>query len=369
MVLLLFFGGIAALHYQAGRLAEATKQAQDVGQVYEDLANFYVVFGGLRTGRSKFQQLANEEPENPWPLIKLAWLDYFTSIYYNLPDNFEAADQALLLDADNEPAFSELARFYFRTGQYGKMGQAAEKALSAIPDSAEATYWSGQALKYKGDFTGARQMFETCTELKAEDNWYQSMCYAELITATRTLTITLAKNHLFVQTWAKLDEFPAKANQYLTQGEPAAMVQELTWGQTRLSPGLSYLSESISDLDDSIIVENTNISNQGEQINYTYFWDLAYHRYEDPHLAIEALPLMAYMLPTTITIVTEGAQIISTTHPYQGIQGKQVFWQLNNLNKSTESIKLGAIIFILYLAPRLFPSEFMLIYLILSPFA
>lgn len=321
MVLLLFALGLGAVHLVERRLVAAIRQHPTDSEAYDDLLHFYVELGSLRRYKIMLQRLAAEFPESPWPWEELAWLDHYSiPAQYTLSrEGMSAAEhvEGSVFDENDVEALLSLARLYYAVGEHDLAHNTAQKALGITPDSSEAHFWSGQALKQMGELEYAERQFEAGSRARSEDERYSSLSYAELLPATREMTITLHADHMLVQTRAELDAGPEEVPDYFTTGPPDRL-RELAWGYTWIDPWwrLAQVDQPMAmEIDGSHLI----VSDEGLRIDYNKLWFGSYRPDEYPMVSVEALPLSAYQMPTTITVISEGTKVYSTTHPYRTV--------------------------------------------------
>ncbi|MBE7471780.1 MAG: hypothetical protein DPW09_36955 [Anaerolineae bacterium] len=325
---------IGSKYLEERRLIEAIRHDPRLVQGYDDLEDLYWKDPQWpKRGQSVFQQLANEYPDNPWPLEKLAWLDYgLTNIYpYTLTTRgFEYAEQAkeLAIKGKDDEVLLGLSGLYYRIREFEKASQTAAEVLKIAPDSHEALYGAGLALKQSGNLKLAEQSFQTCTK-SATSNGYFDLCQAELLTATRELTITLSADHLMIQKWAEIENIPEDVKAALKHREVTFGSRRLAWGNASFGSKNYYYwigyGEPIS-----IEIKNGKvmISDQLERVYYTYLWRGIYDPEKPLSIVLSNLPLTAYRTPTTITVIAEGAEVISATQSFVTVNDKQLSWQL-----------------------------------------
>ena len=239
LVLLGFALWIANQYLQESRLVEAIRRDPYSVESYDELGSLYWETPSWpKRGQTMFQRLAAEYPDNPWPLVKLAWLDYdLIPVKHPMtPEGLKWADLAVQLASDDDEALLSLGWLYFVTDEFEKAGQAAQKALDIVPDSSEAHLLAGRALKRSEDLEAAEHEFQACAGTKASDDWFSDLCYTELITATREMTITLHADHMMVQTRVEMDTSPEEVRNFLTKGGPPLMSRRLAWGMTSIGP-------------------------------------------------------------------------------------------------------------------------------------
>jgi tetratricopeptide (TPR) repeat protein len=309
LVLLLFGLALGAARLVEMRLVAAVRERPTDSEVYEDLWQFYWRAGSLRRYKVTLQSLAAEFPDNVWPWVELAWLDYQSIPREDVlsSEGLGAADRAARL-ADNEDApLLSLARLYYWVGQYDRVSQVANKALAIAPDSSEAHFWAGQALKQSGDLQAAE---------------------LELVTATREMSITLHADYMLVQTHAEIDTPPKEILDSFTTGH-SNRTRELAWGCSSIGPARYFVAGFDQPTAMATDPSKLIISDQGFRIDYDDLWDGAYKPDAYPQFTIEGLPLSAYRTATTITVIADGTQVYSTTHPYGAIEnGKS--WQFSS---------------------------------------
>jgi len=343
LVLLGFALWIANQYLQERRLVEAIRRDSYSVKAYGELWSLYWETPSWpKRGQTVFQRLAAEYPDNPRPLIELAWLDYSLIPFKHTmtPEGLKWADQAVQLASDDDEALLSLAWLYFVTDEFEKAGQAAQKALEVVPDSSEAHWMAGRALKRSGDLEAAEREFRACVETTLSDEWPNDLCYTELITAIREMTITLHADHMMVQTRVEMDTFPEEVRDFLTKGRPPLMSRRLAWGMASIGPqgyGVAYLDQGTE-----VEIEPTRgiVIDQGSKIEYDELWLETYESNEYPQFTIENLPLTSYSMPTTVTVVAEGAEVISTTHPYETVEGDILSWQLASTKDPGQALRV-----------------------------
>jgi tetratricopeptide (TPR) repeat protein len=331
LAILLFALGYSALNTEEQRLISAIRQDPTNSKPFDKLQQFHWDLGWLTHDKIVLQRLAAELPSNPWPWVDLARLDYVLTPGQAAlsPEGLNAAERAVQLAAGDDRALLDLAALLSAADEPERAAQAAQKAVSIVPDSSEAHFRAGQALKQAGHLDAAEREFRAGASVgTGTDEEYSHLSYAELLTATRALTITLHADHLMVQTSAELDTASPENVAFLMHGNPPSMAQQLAWGQTEISPGSHTSGYHALRFERPTTVEGSIVSNQGQRIDYDDMWEYAYRVNDYPRLTISDLPLSAYSMPTTITVVAEGAEIISTTHPYKLIEGNMLSWQV-----------------------------------------
>lgn len=292
-------------------------------------------------GQAILRHLAKEYPDNPWPSMRLAENDRLQRPYRRTMSSqgFEWAEHALQATGGDERALANLALLYLDVDEAEKAKQAAERALTVNPDDAEALYMLGWALKRSGDLRSAEEAFRRCADTDILESEYGYLCYRELVAADREIEIVLHADRLELQTNARLDISSEVIQALLRRENPSNAIGGLTWGIGQIGSRGNQLapfsSQADIDLQGSTIVASSQL-----EISYQLLWMGSYSAGELPCLTIQDLPLASYTRPTTITVVAEGASVVSTTHPYRTIEGQVLSWRLDEGTEPGSAIKL-----------------------------
>ena len=283
-----------------------------------------------------FLRLAVEHPDNPWPLLSLARLDSRLLPFRHplTAAGSDSADQELHLAGDNVQVSWRLAQLYYYAEDYDRASQAAQQALVAEPASSAAHYWAGQAAKRTGDLNAAEKHFMACADpATAASDWWSFSCSAELITATREMTITLHADHMMIQTQAIVNDPPVQVRDLLSAWTASEMGQYLAWGMTSIGPRGFYAGSGAQPAE--IVVEPSKIiiTDHGPRLEYDTQMLGLYTAGEHPFFTVQDVPLAsyAYTMPTTVTVVSKGAEPVDASHPYTVRDGSQFSWQLAEL--------------------------------------
>jgi tetratricopeptide (TPR) repeat protein len=343
VLLALFLWLVSQFHAESQKLA-AIRADPNEGREYTRLQDFYWGIGWMRRSRTVFQRLADDPAyaNIPWPLVRLAWLDYELNPRQALsPDGQRWADRALQMTHQDTSAWMELAVLYFNIGQYEHAAQAAQQAIASLPASNEpelsrAHFWAGQALREAGDLDAAVNEFElgASTEGTAEE-YYGLLCQAALLTATRQITLTLHADYLVMETRAEIETPAAELQDMFTIGSPAFMPRYLAWGLAHLGPRGLWLSDSSPGTAVEFAPDRVVVSDTGKQIDYDQLWQNAYspsdrrpgERAPKPELTIHALPILSNTLPTTVTILVTGTELADASPPYRTV-ADGIRWRL-----------------------------------------
>lgn len=331
---------------EQSRIAAVRQRAADA-QSTADLRVFYDDHNWLRRGQATFAGLAAEFPSSPWPLIQQASIALYETKWTGDAIEFQPADQALALAQKDSDASTRLAALYFLYGNPDRAIQAAEQAIRIKPDTWAAYFWLGQAHKQLGDLAGARNQFEACAASQRPPSFYQNACFAELLPASRELTITLKPDLLTVDTRALLDPADPRVNAYLRSGDPAAQAQDLAWGFTQLAarPQDNYFYVSSSHIysdppEPSPLFHQGEIIERTQRLPYQSLWNTYNPDVVARPLTIGMLPLTAYTSPTTLTVVLEDTQIISSTVPFAAINGNTISWRVDRAGLTGQPLHL-----------------------------
>jgi tetratricopeptide (TPR) repeat protein len=344
LTLLVLSLGMANRLYQESRLVEAIRRDPYSVEAYDELWSLYWETPSWpKRGQTTFQRLAAEYPDNPRPLVELAWLDYnLIPVKHTMtPEGLRWADQAMQLASDDDESLLSLAWLYFVTDEFEKAAQAAQKSLDIVPDSSEAHLLAGRALKRSGDLEAAEREFRACVETTLSDEWPSDLCYTELITATREMTVVLQADQMTIQARAELDEPLEEVREFLSRGTPTFRGRYLAWGVTSVGPRGYGIARSDAVTKIELEPKRAIVYVQAPEIDYDDLLLGVYDPDEGPTFTIEDLPLTSYSMPTTITVAAEGARVISATHPYETIHGDAFSWQMSGSERPGQALGIA----------------------------
>ena len=352
LALVVFVAWMGTLRWKEQNLITAVRQHAADAQSTADLLDFYYDKNWLRRGQATFAQLAADFPSSPWPLIRQASIAFYETSWSGAAIDFHSTDQALALAQKDSDASTQLARLYFWYNNPSRAIQAAEQAIRIKQDAWAAYFWLGQARKQLGDLAGARSVFDSCAT--SQSPFYQDICFAELLPASRELTVTLKPDELAVDTRVLLDPAEARISKYLRSYDPATQAQDMAWGFGQLAArpqdSFFYLGSTHTYLgipEPSPLFRQGEVTTRAQRLPYHYLWNT-----DDPSvvarpLTVNMLPLAAYTSPTTITVVLEDTQVISSTAPFAAVNGNTIFWRIDRTGLTGQPLRL-----------RVLPPEF-----------
>jgi hypothetical protein len=319
--------------YREKCLLEAIHQDPDSAEAYQGLMLLYWLEPWANRDKAVSQDLAAQYPDSPWPLIVLASKNLEWPFLYIPEESIELMDRVVELANDDESlyypsVYFEIAREYEREAQVLQKRMAVAQEAERKEGLAAAVHFlGGQELKQAGNLDAAESEFAACAKLGGSSWWEENLCYIELVTATRKMTITLKTDHMVVQTLAEIDDPPEEVLSGLSHEDISAGY--LVWGRTQLGPGMQEIGRASIELEPSKLIATTE-----NKIGYDELWLEAYDYspYEPLEFAIEDLPLASYITSTTITVIADGAKVVSATQSYATVHVDTFSWELSGSN-------------------------------------
>lgn len=295
----------------------------------------------LRRAQFVHRRLAVEYPNNPWPFIELALLDRQLSLptLEISPEYLRLLDEARKRAGDDEEAWVRIAQSYARVNLLDETAHAARQALAISPDSSAAQYWLGVALGDSGDFEGAERAFRACAVPPVGSPVDSRWCYSQLLPATRMLTVTLQRGHMTLDGRVHLEGYSEEMATFLSKGyrytvdpeTPSVIACRLVWAGTNVEG--SRFAELCSNSETELALGpiTGTIASRGLEIDYDALWYGERSTEGRYSFTISDFPLQAYSTTTTVTVVADATQLISSTLPYTMIEGNAYSWQLSEV--------------------------------------